>query len=117
MSPARLDEARTTRDRHAARREAARQQLANVRSSLGRQFEVRSAEAERQAAAAAAAQKRWQVERKTVRAPAAGEVADTYYQPGEWVPAAAAVASFLPDARRRLRFYEIPPQDLSLLRE
>lgn len=105
VSQARLDEARATRDRNAAQREAARQQLANVRLSLGRQFQVRSAEAELQAVAAAAAQKRWLVERKTVTAPAAGEIADTYYQPGEWVPAAAAVASFLPDARRRLRFY------------
>jgi HlyD family secretion protein len=32
-------------------------------------------------------------------------VADTYYRPGEWVPAGAPVASLLPDARRRLRFY------------
>jgi HlyD family secretion protein len=45
------------------------------------------------------------VERKAVSAPAAGEVTETYYRPGEWVPAGAAVASLLPDNRRKLRFY------------
>ena len=105
VSQARLDEARATRDGNAARRDAARQQLANFRISVGRRFEVRSAEADLQAAAAVAAQKRWLVDSKTVAAPATGEVTDTYYQAGEWVPAGAAVASLLPDGRRRLRFY------------
>jgi HlyD family secretion protein len=40
-----------------------------------------------------------------VAAPAAGEIAETYYRPGEWVPAGSPVASLLPDARRRLRFF------------
>jgi HlyD family secretion protein len=105
VSQARLDEAKATRDRDAAQLEAAKQQLASLRISLGRQGEVRSAAADLDAAAAVAAQKRWLVERKAVAAPDDGEVADTYYQPGEWVPAGAAVASLLPDARRRLRFY------------
>ncbi len=105
VSPARIDEARATRDRDAAQLEAARQQLASFRISLGRAAEVRSAEADLAAAAAVAAQKRWLVERKAVTAPATGEVADTYYRPGEWVPAGAPVASLLPDSRRRLRFY------------
>lgn len=105
VSSARLDEARATRDRDAAQLETARQQLASFRISLGRQGEVRSAAADVEAAAAVAAQRRWLVERKAVTAPADGEVADTYYRPGEWVPAGAAVASLLPDDRRRLRFY------------
>lgn len=105
VSQARLDEAKATRDRDAAQLEAVRQQLASFRISLGRQGEVRGAAAEVEAAAAVAAQKRWLVERKAVAAPVDGEVAETYYQPGEWVPAGASVASLLPDARRRLRFY------------
>lgn len=105
VSQARLDEAMTARDRSAAELEAARQQLAGFRISLGRQAEVSGAEADVEAAVAVAAQKRWLVDRKAVGAPAAGEIADTYYRPGEWVPAGAAVASLLPDARRRLRFY------------
>lgn len=105
VSQARLDEARANRDRDAAQLEFAKQQLVSFRISLGRQAEVRSAEADLAAATAVAAQKRWLMERKSVVSPAAGEVAETYYRPGEWVQAGAAVASLLPDTRRRLRFY------------
>ena len=76
---------------------------------------MRGAEADLQAAAALAEQKRWVVERKAVNAPTAGEVSETYYRPGEWVPAGAAVASLLPDARRRLRFY-VPETELATLK-
>lgn len=105
VSQAGLDEAQSAFDQALAQENAARQQLLTYRSTLGRQAEVKGAEADLQAAAALAAQKRWVVERKAVAAPAAGEIADTYYRPGEWVPAGAAVASLLPDNRRKLRFY------------
>ncbi|MEY4238150.1 MAG: hypothetical protein RL339_751, partial [Pseudomonadota bacterium] len=42
-------------------------------------------------------------------APEAGVIEQTYYNPGEWVPANAPVVAVLPDARRKLRFYV--PQD------
>jgi len=115
VSQAALDEARSAFEQASAQVEANRQQLATYRSTLGRQSEVRGAEADLQAAAALAEQKRWVVERKAVNAPAAGEVSDTYYRPGEWVPAGAAVASLLPDARRRLRFY-VPETNLAVLK-
>lgn len=105
VAQARVDEARANRDRSVAAVEAARQQLETYRLALGRQAELRGAEADLQAAAAQAAQRRWVVERKTVTAPANGEIAETYYRPGEWVPAGAPVASLLPDSRRRLRFF------------
>ena len=105
ISAARLDEARAARDRDAAQLEAARQQLANYRTSLGRGAEVAGAAAELQAAGADAALREWQGVRKAVAAPAAGEIADTYFQPGEWVAAGQPVASLLPDARRRVRFF------------
>lgn len=105
VSQARLDEATAARDRDRAQVEAARQQLANYRQSLGRQAELAGAQADWAAAAAQAAQKRWAVERKTVQAPVAGEISDTYYRPGEWVGAGQPVAALLPDARRRLRFF------------
>lgn len=105
VAQAKLDEAQSAFDQAVAQEEAARQQLATYRSTLGRQAEVKGAEADLQAATALAAQKRWVVERKAVSAPAAGEVTETYYRPGEWVPAGAAVASLLPDNRRKLRFY------------
>jgi len=115
VSQAALDDARSADEQAQAQAEAARQQLASFRTTLGRAAEVRGAEADLQAAAALAAQKRWVVERKSVAAPAAGEIAETYYRPGEWVAAGAAVASLLPDARRRLRFF-VPETMVGALR-
>lgn len=105
VAQAAVDDARSARDEAAAQVAAVKAQLATYRATLGRDAEVRGAEADVSAASAAAAQKRWIVDRKAVAAPAAGEIADTYYRPGEWVPAGAPVASLLPDARRRLRFF------------
>lgn len=105
ISAARLDEARAARDRDAAELDAARQQLADFRASVGRRAEVAGATAELQAANADAALREWQVARKRVTAPVGGEIADTYFQPGEWVPAGQPVASLLPDGRRRVRFF------------
>jgi HlyD family secretion protein len=112
VSPAAIDEAVGNHDQALAQVEAARQQLSAYRDTLGREPEVRSAEAELQAAQAQTAQRRWTVERKTVSAPVAGEINDTWYRPGEWVPAGSPVASLLPDDRRRLRFY-VPETDLA----
>jgi len=115
VSQAALDEARSAFEQASAQVEASRQQLATYRSTLGRQAEVRGAEADVRAAAAQAEQKRWVVERKAVTAPTAGEVTEIYYRPGEWVPAGAAVASVLPDERRRLRFF-VPETALAAMR-
>lgn len=105
VAQARLDEARSTRDRSAAQLDSAREQLATYRIPLGRAAELRAAEAERDAAAAVVEQQRWRLRQKTIVAPVDGELAETYYRPGEWVAAGAPVASLLPDERRRLRFY------------
>ena len=105
VSLAALDEARSAFEQASAQVEANRQQVAAYRATIGRQSEVRGAEADLRAAVALAEQKRWVVERKAVSAPTAGEVSETYYRPGEWVPAGAPVVSLLPDVRRRLRFY------------
>jgi HlyD family secretion protein len=105
VAQANVDEARSNHDQAQAQVEAAREQIATYRTTLGRQAEVSGAQADLKAAAAQAAQKRWVIERKSVQAPAAGQISETYYRPGEWVPAGAAVASLLPDARRRLRFF------------
>lgn len=105
ISSARLDEARAARARDTAQLEAARQQLTTYRATLGRAPEMRAAAADVEAARAQVAQKRWQVEKKIVTAPAAGEIAETYYRQGEWVPAGQAVASLLPDNMRRIRFF------------
>ncbi|HEX8886932.1 MAG TPA: HlyD family efflux transporter periplasmic adaptor subunit, partial [Noviherbaspirillum sp.] len=114
VSPASLDEARSQRDQMQGQVEAAQQQLATYRAALGRSAEVRAAEADLLAARAQAAQMRWRLDSKTVRAPVAGEISETYYRAGEWVAAGAPVASLLPDQRRRLRFY-VPETDLARL--
>lgn len=105
VAQAKVDEVRSAHEQAVAQVEAARQQIATYRATLGRQAEVRGAAADAEAAAAQAAQKRWVVERKAVAAPVPGEIAETYYRPGEWVPAASPVASLLPDDRRRIRFF------------
>ncbi|MCL2590343.1 MAG: HlyD family efflux transporter periplasmic adaptor subunit [Betaproteobacteria bacterium] len=115
VSQSAVDEAVSSHDQALAQVEAAQQQLSTYQDTLGRKPEVRSAEADLQAAQAQTAQRRWTVERKTVSAPAAGVIADTWYRPGEWVPAGTSVASLLPDDRRRLRFY-VPEADLSRVR-
>ena len=105
VARSKVDEARSTRDQAAAEVDASKEQIASYRSALGRQAELGAAASDVDAAAAQAAQKRWIVERKSVTAPAAGEIAETYYRPGEWVPAGAPVASLLPDGGRRVRFF------------
>ena len=109
VSPGKVDEARSAHEQAQAQVEAARQQISTYRNTLGRQAEVGGAAADVKAAAAQVAQKRWLVERKSVTAPAEGEIFETYYRPGEWVPAGSPVASLLPADRRRLRFFVPEP--------
>ncbi|MBI3146001.1 MAG: HlyD family efflux transporter periplasmic adaptor subunit [Pseudogulbenkiania sp.] len=116
ISQARLDEATAAHDQAAAQADALRQQLASARITLGRPPEVRGAEAELEAARAQAEQQHWQVEKKSVLAPAGGEIVETYYRPGEWVPAGQPVASLLPDNRRRIRFF-VPESVVATLRQ
>lgn len=105
IAQSRLDEVRAAVARDRATVQSQREQLATARASLGRQPELSGALADEAAAKALAAQKRWQMEKKAMTAPATGEVVETYYRPGEWVPAGQPVASLLPDERRKLRFF------------
>jgi hypothetical protein len=81
VSDARVDEARAAKARDAAQVEAVRQELATTRNTVGREAEVRAAQAEAEAAVAQVAQKKWQVDRKLVTAPLAGEITEIYYRP------------------------------------
>lgn len=110
-----VDEARSAHDQAAAQVEAIKKQIATYHNTLGRQAEVRGAASDLEAATAQVAQKRWLVEHKTVTAPAKGEIAETYYLPGEWVPAGSPVASLLPDSRRRLRYF-VPETAVAAIR-
>jgi len=109
ISPASLDEIRATHDRDKAQLDAARQQLATYQTTLGRKPEMRAAAADVDVSNAQVAQQHWQVDKKTVSAPAAGEITETYYRPGEWVQAGQPVVSLLPDNRRIIRFFVPEP--------
>jgi len=102
---ARLDDARSSRDRDAARVKETEAQLRNALQPLGREGELESAEAEIAAAKAALAQAAWRLEQKSVAAPAAGLVQDTFFVEGEWVAAGRPVASLLPPGNVKVRFY------------
>ncbi len=110
-----VDEARSGYEQAVAQTESIKKQIATYQNTLGRQAEIRSAASDLAMAHAQIEQKRWALEHKTVTAPVIGEVTETYYQPGEWVPAGASVASLLPDNRRRLRFF-VPEQQLATLK-
>ncbi|MFV0680326.1 HlyD family secretion protein [Ottowia sp.] len=64
-----------------------------------------AAQAQARAASAALAQQQWRVSEAAQTAPEAGLVHDTYFRPGEWVPAGQAVLALLPPARIKARFF------------
>ena len=105
ISTAKLDEFRTAQQRDLAQLDAAKQQLLSLQISLGRPAELRAAAAEVDAAEARVARQHWLVDKKTVAAPAAGEISETYYRAGEWVQAGQPVLSLLPDKHRLIRFF------------
>jgi HlyD family secretion protein len=96
VAQTRLDEARATHDREAARVREAEAQLKTALQPLGRDAEREAAESEVDAAKAALAQAVWRLEQKSVAAPVAGLVHETFFVEGEWVPAGRPVAALLP---------------------
>jgi HlyD family secretion protein len=111
----RYDEARSAAQRDRARVAETEAQLRQALLPLGRDAERKAAEGELEAARAALAQAAWRLEQKSVAAPVAGLVHDTYFVEGEWVPAGRPVAALLPPGNVRLRFY-VPESALSSLR-
>jgi HlyD family secretion protein len=110
----RLDEARASYQRDLARVKEAEAQLKNALQPLGRDAEREAGEADMAAAKAALAQAAWRLEQKSVAAPVAGLVQDTFFVAGEWVPAGRPVASILPPGNVKARFY-VPEALLSAM--
>jgi HlyD family secretion protein len=104
-SRSRYDDVRSAVERDRARLAEARAQLRNAQQPLGREGERKAAEGEVEAAKAALAQAAWRQEQKSVAAPAAGLVHETYFVEGEWVPAGRPVAAILPPGNIKVRFY------------
>jgi HlyD family secretion protein len=108
-SKAQLDAARAARDATAAELAAARAQIAAGEMAAGRAAQQQAARAQIAGATASLRAQRQRQREIAPVAPEAGVIEQTYYNPGEWVPANAPVVAVLPDARRKLRFFV--PQD------
>jgi len=111
-----LDAARAGRDTAQAALDQARAQIRAGEASAGRAGQLRAAGAE--VAGAQAALRGQQQRRADIAppAPVAGVIEQTFYNPGEWVPAAAPVVALLPDDARMLRFY-VPQDRIATLRQ
>ncbi|NLR71018.1 HlyD family efflux transporter periplasmic adaptor subunit [Novosphingobium sp. ERN07] len=104
-----LDAARAARDSASAALQQAQAVLASGGLSAGRPEQQAAAQASVGAAEAAL---RAQARRRQEIAPVAaarGVVQQTFFDPGEWVPANQPVLALLPDDQRKLRFFV--PQD------
>jgi HlyD family secretion protein len=106
-----VDDAKAARDQAEAAAEATERQL-GVAKLPARPDEIDAAERNVAALEASLAQSRIALARRVVKAPAAGLVEETYYEPGELVAAGQPVASLLPDANRKIRFY-VPEASLA----
>jgi len=104
-----LDQARAARDRD---RDRAAELRANLSTALqgSRPDEIRAAEAQAAAARKALAQADWKLEQKSVESTVAGNVVDTLFVAGEWVPAGAPVVSLLPPGNVKVRFFVPEPR-------
>lgn len=108
-SRAQLDSARAARDAAAAALAQTRALIASGQISAGRGEQIVAARANAASAEAALRAQRQRRREIAPVAPVRGVVEQTFYNPGEWVPANAPVVSILPDDKRKLRFYV--PQD------
>ena len=71
--------------------------------------EIRAAEADARAAREALAQADWRGGQRAIASPVTGRVNDTYFVTGDWVPAGTPVASLLPPANVKIRFFVPEP--------
>jgi HlyD family secretion protein len=90
VAQANLDTAQAARDEAQAALQAAERNLAATQAAL-ELAEV-------------------QLARRTVDAPTAGSIEETYFEAGEFVAAAQPVVSLLPDGGRKIRFYVPEPR-------
>jgi HlyD family secretion protein len=106
-----VDAAKTARDTAEAQVTAAMRQL-EVGKLPARPEEIEAAERNVAAQDAALAQARIQLDRRQIRAPAAGLLEETYFEVGELVATGQPIVSLLPDANRKIRFF-VPEERLA----
>jgi HlyD family secretion protein len=114
ISKAALDDVRTQLQRDDAAVSQLQASVATARLP-GRPEEIRAAEADAAGARQALAQADWRLSQRAVAAPTAAHVSDTYYVVGDWVPAGGVVASLLPAANVKIRFF-VPETELGRLK-
>lgn len=108
-SRAQLDSARAARDGAQAGMAQTEAQIRSAQLTAGRQEQIRAAQASVAGSQAALRGQRKLRAEIAPLAPAGGVIEQTFYNPGEWVPASSPVVALLPDDKRKLRFYV--PQD------
>ena len=111
---ARLDLARSNALEAKARVASMEAQLATARLPA-RGDQIMAAEAAVASAQAFLAQARWQLDQRTIKAPADAMVEDTVRKAGEWVSAGGTVISLLPAGNVKVRFF-VPEPALSAIR-
>ena len=104
ISQQQLDESRAAFARDSERVAETRAQLATARLPA-RADEIKAAQFNVEAARAALAQAEWRLAQKSIKAPVAGLVQDTFYVAGEWVNANQPVVSLLPPQNIKVRFF------------
>ncbi len=100
-----VEEAQATFEQQRARVAELAAQLDVAGMTMGRDDELRAAEGDISANTAALAQAQWKLDQKTVTAPTAALVADTYFNPGEMVVAGQPVVQLLPAGNIKVRFF------------
>jgi HlyD family secretion protein len=113
LSPNRLDELRSTRERDSARVAEVKAQLATARDAA-RPDEIAAAAAEQRAAESELASSRWREEQTRGFSSVNGTVQDVMFRPGEWVQQGLPVVALLPDGAVKLRFF-VPQESLARL--
>lgn len=114
VSSAAMDDARTQVKRDGA---AVAQLQASVATARlpARSDEIRATEADARAAREALAQSDWRLSQRAIASPVTGRVNDTYFAVGDWAAAGAPVASLLPPANVKIRFF-VPQTELGRIR-
>jgi HlyD family secretion protein len=100
-----FDQAQATYDQQRGHLDELTAALAVAELSLGRDDELRVAVGDVEANQAALVQAQWKLDQKTVAAPAAGLVADTYFNPGEMIAPGQALVSILPPENIKVRYF------------
>ena len=118
ISQSALDQARANHERDMARVVEAEAQGRVAQLTLGRDGEIRAAQADVEAARAALAQGDWRLGQRRVNAPQSASmlVQDTYFNEGEWVPGGRPVVSLLPAGHVKVRFF-VTEQQLGAIRQ